>query len=193
MGNNNCVANGANPHSMGISMINNSSKTLRRSEDLCQCGKHGGFSADYGKFKIGYTPKLELNRGDSSFCWMSGREGSMVNPAGWINYDIEGGGKLCVVFTSAGLTAGNNRAYVKASIEDCDSIIVTAAVKDIEYEMRINSGFEADAHRQFEIVFSDRDGHGTKSRNKKIIRGLFRQKKNNNYGTRFAEAGSKCD
>ena len=171
----NCVAYGANPHSMGIILINNSSKNLILSQSLCQCENHHGFSAVHGKFKPGFEPQSVLRRGCSAKFWMSGREGSAVNPAGWISYYFEGGGKMNIQYASAGWSDWKDEAFVRASIIDDESLIVDAIRKNIEYEMGINSGFNGtDSKRQFQITVSDRGGK-------------------NSYGTRISEAGEKDD
>ena len=178
MGNQNCVADGANPHSMGIILINNSSKDLIISSNACKCPEqHRGFYAAHGKFRPGFEPRSVPKRGGVIQCWMSGREGSAVNPAGWINfnYNFEGGGKMCIIYTSAGLSDGKDQAFVKASIIEDASIIVDVIITNIEHEMGIYSGFKgADAHRQFRITVSDRGGK-------------------NCYGTQISQAGENDD
>ena len=69
---NNCVADGANPHSMGYFLINNSTKKLSLSNDNCHedCKKQSGFSALHGKFKEGWQPESVIKAGGKSRCWM---------------------------------------------------------------------------------------------------------------------------
>ena len=97
MGNDLCVASGANPHSMGIYLLNNSSKLLTLSDDgPCRCqSHHRGFNAEHGKFKEGFAPPQEIraNGGDYK-CWVSGRAGTAVRPEGWFSFQVQGGGKL---------------------------------------------------------------------------------------------------
>ncbi len=97
MGNDLCVASGANPHSMGIYLLNNSSKLLTLSDDgPCSCSsKHRGFDALHGKFKEDFAPPQRINANGGDYkCWVSGRDGSTVRPEGWCSYQVQGGGTL---------------------------------------------------------------------------------------------------
>jgi hypothetical protein len=97
MGNELCVATGANPHSMGIYLLNNSSKLLKLSDDgPCGCSsQHRGFDAVHGKFKAEFAPPQAINANGGDYkCWVSGRDGSAVKPEGWFSYQVQGGGTL---------------------------------------------------------------------------------------------------
>ena len=161
MGNQSCVVDGANPHNMGYFLLNKSSKKLYLSDDTCQCGEHRGFSADHGKFKLGWQPKDVIESGDNDKCWMSGRAGSAVCPAGWIIYNIEDGGTLRIEFNSAGWADFQNRAFIQAYVTNCSSLQVSVTQEEITLEMP--SEFSGtDSHRQFKILVSDYNG-GEKS------------------------------
>jgi hypothetical protein len=149
-----CVETGANPHSMGFYLINESSKKLTLSNDICVCGSHYGFSALHGKFKKDWQPQQTIEAGGESKCWMSGRDGAAVCPAGWIIYKIEGGGTIKIEFNSAGWTDLQNRAFIQASIQNSTSLKVF--VKQNVIQSIIRNGFEGtDAHRQFVILISN--------------------------------------
>ena len=153
----NCVADGANPHSMGYFLQNKSSKKLTLSNDTCQCREHRGFSADQGKFKPGWQPKSLIEAGGQTKCWMSGRAGSAVCPAGWIIYDIEDGGKLRIDFNSAGWAEFQNRAFIQAYITNCSSLQVSVTQDEITSVMPSEFS-DTDSHRQFRILVSDYNG-----------------------------------
>jgi hypothetical protein len=92
-----CVASGGNPNSMGIYLLNNSSKLLTLSDDgPCGCrSKHRGFNALHGKFKEGFAPPQAINANGGEYrCWVSGRAGAAVKPEGWFSYQVQGGGSL---------------------------------------------------------------------------------------------------
>jgi hypothetical protein len=157
--NQSCVASGANPHSMGVRLINHSSKNFtlsQHADHTCQCGDHRGFSAEHGKFRPDYTPPPTIRSSHAARMWMSGRSGSAVCPAGWIAYDIEGGGVLQIIYNSAGWTDLQNRAFVLVHVTNCSSLTITIVEKDIS--RHFGSEFEGtDLHRQFEITVEDCD------------------------------------
>jgi hypothetical protein len=97
MGNELCVNTGGNPNSMGIYLLNNSSKLLTLSDDgPCGCpSKHRGFNAIHGKFKQDFAPPQRINANGGDYrCWVSGRAGAAVKPEGWFSYQVQGGGSL---------------------------------------------------------------------------------------------------
>jgi hypothetical protein len=148
MGNDCCVATGAGPNSMGFVLLNNSSKKMTLSNEKCanSCGIHKGFSADHGKFRVDWTPLNVIGAGESSKCWMSGREGAPIKPSGWIKYNIEDGGILTFRFDDNGL---------KAEIShDCSSINVSVNTENIERDMSEDFA-GTDTNRQFLILVSD--------------------------------------
>ena len=159
----NCVETGANPHSMGYYLINESSKKLTLSNEICICGSHYGFSALHGKFKEGWQPQQTIEASGESKCWMSGREGAAVCPVGWIHYKIEGGGILKIEYNSAGWADLQNRAFIEASILNSSSLKVF--VKQNVIQSIIRNGFEGtNADRQFVILVSnDTNNDGDKS------------------------------
>ena len=169
LGNDCCVAGGANPHSMGYFLINTSSKKLSLSNEPCQpyCNRHRGFSAEHGKFKEGWEPRPSIEAGANGKCWMSGREGSAVCPEGWVKYKIDGGGgNLLIIYNSAGWTDLQNRAYMEVSVSKDSPLKVSVEIKNIELEMGTMNGIrfqDVDVYRQFVILISDDSNNlGTK-------------------------------
>jgi hypothetical protein len=153
---NSCVADGHNPYSMGYYLINNSSKKLTLSEDICNesCKEHRGFNAHRGKFKLGWQPTQMIEAGGDSKCWMSARDTSSVSPAGWVIYNIEGGGTLNIEFDYIEMVDLQNQRYLTANVFRCESVKVSVKQKSIESIIR--NGFEdSDVIRQFEIIISD--------------------------------------
>jgi hypothetical protein len=153
---NSCVASGANPNSMGYYLINKSSKRLTLSEVQCNrsCQGHFGFSVHSGKFKEGWEPTKVIEAGGDSKCWMSGRELATPKPAGWIIYNIEGGGTLNIEFDYDNWMDLQNQFFLMATIFRCATLKVTVRQKNIETV--ISNGFEgSDVKRQFEILISD--------------------------------------
>ena len=159
----NCVADGANPHSMGYYLINESSKKLTLSNQSCACNhKHTGFSAYRGKFKQGWQPQSVIEAGEDNKCWMSGREGALPTPAGWVKYDIEGGGTLIINYDYDGWGDLENVVFLQAVIYKSSSTKVSFMQKNIKGV--IANGFEdSDLNRQFLIEISN----ATNSNNEK--------------------------
>ena len=152
---NSCVATGGNPHSMGYYLINKSSKRLTLSEVQCSCQYvHLGFSVHRGKYKEGWEPTQSIDAGGNSKCWMSGRAGAAITPAGWIIYNIEGGGTLNIEFDYDEWMDLENQFFLKATIFRCATLKVSVKQKNIEAVIR--NGFKgSDVKRQFEILISD--------------------------------------
>jgi hypothetical protein len=149
-----CVADGANPHSMGYYLINESSKKLTLSNQSCTCNdKHTGFSAIRGKFKQGWQPQSVIEAGEDNKCWISGRVVGPT-PAGWVKYDIEGGGTLIINYDYNGWGNLENVVFLQADIYNSSSTIVSFKQKNIKGV--IANGFEdSDVNRQFLIVISN--------------------------------------
>jgi hypothetical protein len=153
-----CVADGSNPHSMGYYLMNESSKQLTLSNQSCTCNdKHTGFSVYRGKFKQGWQPQSVIEADEDSKCWMSGREGDVLlgpTPAGWVKYDIEGGGTLIINYDYDGWGDLENVVFLQAVIYNSSSTKVLFMQKNIKGV--ISNGFEdSDVNRQFLIEISN--------------------------------------
>jgi hypothetical protein len=162
LGNNDCVASGANPHSMVYVVRNDSNEDLeltsRRCPESCQ-QRHLGFGAMHGKFKEGFTPKQVLKAHSKHYVWMSGRAGSAVNPDCWIEYNTKDNKAvvLKLLCKGAGWTDLQNRAEIKASFKGDTTLNVSVQVDEtVAQQMRSNNIAvkEIDNHRQFAIVIS---------------------------------------
>lgn len=121
---NKCVASGGSPHLMTMKIINMSASSLSLSSKLCECDeRHRGFSATHGKFLR--EPCSVIESSCETTVHVSGREGSAVCPAGWISYDIMGGGNLQISYNSAGWSDLQDRKYVRADVTNCSSLTVS--------------------------------------------------------------------
>ena len=149
----NCVLHGQSPKSMGYYLINKSSKKLTLSNDICECvHQHFGFGIHRGKFKSDWEPQSVIEAGGDSKCWMSAREQTLIGPAGWVKYNVEGGSTLNIIFDYDGLN--NSQNFLQVDIYNCTSMRVSVRQKNIENI--IANGFEgSDVNRQFEIVISN--------------------------------------
>jgi hypothetical protein len=147
MGNQSCVEAGATPQSMSIILKNSSSKTLTLCGRQCQCGAHKGFSADRGKFKVGYEPREKSYPNSTMPLWMSGREGTTLWPDGWIEYDIEDGGTLLVRYNSTDGSSPQNSTNVVVNVANCATLLATV-VKN-KCDMFFDGTFPS---RQFEVT-----------------------------------------
>jgi len=149
-----CVADGANPHSMGYYLMNESSKELTLSNQSCTCNdKHTGFSAHRGKFKQGWQPQSVIEAGEDDICWISGRVVGPT-PAGWVKYDIEGGGTLIINYDYDGWGDLENVVFLQAVIYKSSTTKVSFMQKNIKGV--IANGFEdSDVNRQFLIEISN--------------------------------------
>lgn len=167
--NTNCVVSGANPHSMGVVIINRSPQTLVPSGH-CNCGQnHQGIRIEAGKFRPNHVPRT-LHPGESVALWMSGHSWSTICPKGSIMFDIKrdettkGDAKLdnanpgdmesdlTISFNSRGWAELKNDAdlEVKCTVADLSAVVVSKNVTQF-----FGPEFKGtDEHRQFEVVIT---------------------------------------
>ncbi len=76
MGNQSCVADGANPHKMTMTLTNDTEHTIYLDKSyVCECPEqHQGYHAIHGKFKDGYQPNGSIAPNNWEIIIVSGRE-----------------------------------------------------------------------------------------------------------------------